>query len=61
MRYITETLGVDVNTEQWSGVDRLPYYLTDRYVFTKATLDGVPCLFMKPKGEPDTHTAIKNI
>lgn len=59
MNYIADTLGVDVNTELWNGVGGLPYYLVDRYEFMKATIDGVPCLIMKPRGEPDTLTAIK--
>jgi DNA-binding MarR family transcriptional regulator len=59
MNYITDTLGVKINIEQWDGAGRLPYYLADRYEFNRATLDDVPCLFMKPKGELDNLTAIK--
>ena len=59
MKYVADTLGIEVNTEPWAGTDGLPYYLTDRYVFSKVKLDGVFCLFMKPKGEPDTLTNIK--
>jgi len=59
MKYITETLGIKANIEPWKIADKLPYYLIDRYDFKKVILDGVVCLFMKPKGEPDTLTAIK--
>ena len=59
MKYITDTLGIETNTEPWEAADRLPYYLIDRYDFKKAALDGVVCLFMQPKGEPDTLTNIK--
>jgi len=38
----------------------LPYFLSDRYWFTKVTLDDVLCLFMKPKGEPDNLSNIKS-
>ena len=59
MRYIADMLGIEVNTKPWDGANKLPYFLIDRYDFKKATLDGVPCLFIMPKGEPDTLTAIK--
>ena len=59
MQYIANTLGVEVNTEPWEGKSKLPFFLIDRYYFNKAVLDGVSCLFMKPKSEPDTLTAIK--
>ena len=59
MKYIADTLGIEVNTEPWDSVDKLPYFLFDRYEFMKATIGGVPCLFIKPKGELDALTAIK--
>ena len=59
MKYIEDTLGVEVNTMPWDGVANLPYYLVDLYEFTKATIDNVPCVFMKPKKELDTLTALK--
>ena len=59
MKYVTDALGVEIKIEPWLGTGRVPYYLVDRYEFSKAALDGVPCLFMKPKGELDTLSAIK--
>jgi hypothetical protein len=59
MKYVTDALGVEIKLEPWLGIGKMPYYLVDRYEFNKATLDGVPCLFMKPKGELDTLSAIK--
>jgi len=59
MDYIANTLGIEVKGETWDGVAGLPYYLNERYQFTKVTLDGVLCLFMKPRGEPDTLSNIK--
>jgi DNA-binding MarR family transcriptional regulator len=52
-------LGIELNSKPWDGADKLPFFLIDRYDFKKAALDGVPCLFMTPKGEPDTLPAIK--
>jgi DNA-binding transcriptional ArsR family regulator len=59
MKYVADALGIEVNIESWGNIAGLPYYLIDRYDFKKADLDGVSCLFMKPKGEPETLTAIK--
>lgn len=59
MQYITDTLGIKVDIEPWEGADKLPYYLIDRYEFKKVFLDGIACLFMNPKGEPDTLITIK--
>jgi len=59
MNYVADTLGVKVNTKTWLGAKKLPYYLIDRYDFKKVMLDEVECLFMKPKGELDTLTAVK--
>ena len=59
MKYIADTLCIETNAEPWDGTDGLPYYLNDCYGFVKVTLDNVPCLFMKPKGELDTLTNIK--
>jgi len=59
MKFITDTLGIEAHAEPWEGVGKLSYYLVDRYEFRKAVLDGIPCLLVKPKGEPDTLTALK--
>lgn len=59
MKYIVETLGIEAYVEQWDGISKLPYYLIDRYIFKKAELDGISCLFLKPKGELETINAIK--
>ena len=59
MKYIAETFGIDIHAAAWDGAAKLPYYLCDRYDFKKVTLEGVSCLFLIPKSEPDTLTAIK--
>jgi len=59
MKYIKNTLGIEVIFEPWDGMNKLPHYLNDRYIIKKMTLGGVNCLFMKPKGELDTLTAVK--
>jgi DNA-binding MarR family transcriptional regulator len=59
MKYVAETLGVEMNTAPWDGAGSLPYYLVDRYEIKKAVIDGIPCLIMKPKSGLDTLSAIK--
>lgn len=59
MDYISATLGIEIKSRSWDGEGALPYYLIDRYGFTQVTLGGIPCLFMKPTGEPDTLSNIK--
>lgn len=59
MKFVADTLGVKVNTEPWGGAAGLPYYLVDRYTFSKAVFDGVTCLIMKPKGELDVLPHVK--
>ena len=59
MNYLTETLGIEAQTELWISATGLPYYISDRYEFKKVALEGVPCLFMKPKSELDTLNALK--
>ena len=59
MKYVADTLGVEVSAEPWGGAGKLPYYLVDRYEFKKAAFNGVPCLLMKPRGELDTLATIK--
>jgi len=59
MKYIVNTLGIEAITEPWHGENILPYYLIDYYDFKKVMLDGVACLFMKPKSEPESLKRIK--
>jgi len=59
MKYVSDTLGVEISTEPWASTGSLPYYLVDRYEFKKAMIDSVPCLFMKPIGEFETLPAVK--
>jgi len=59
MKYLENILGIKTNIEPWHGAAKLPYFLSDGYTFTKTTLAGVPCLFMKPKDELGTLTAVK--
>lgn len=54
-RYIHETLGVSVKTRAWSGADRLPHFLRERYRFAQAELLGLHALLVidtNPEEQP---------
>jgi len=36
MKYVADTVGVEVSAEPWGGADKRSYYLIDRYEFKKA-------------------------
>lgn len=57
--YIEDTLGVAIRTIPWNGISKLPYYITDSYDFRKADINGVHCLFMKPRATLDTLSSVK--
>ena len=59
MKYITDTLGVAVKEEFWNETGSLPIFLPNAYEFRKASLDSVPCLFVKPKGELPSIPVLK--
>ena len=44
--YLDQTLGEKVTLRPWSGADRLPLYLRDRFVFREGMLFDTPVLFM---------------
>lgn len=59
MEYLEKVLGIKVYRSEWNEENKLPYYLTDRYRFELARIDGITVLIVKPQGELDTVNAIK--
>jgi len=57
MKYIADTLGIEITGEPWDA--SLPLYLTDNYTFHSLKLGNLPCLFVKPKSELSTINAVK--
>jgi hypothetical protein len=45
-RYVHDALGVSVKPTPWSGADRLPHFLNDRYEFAQAELLGLHVLLV---------------
>lgn len=59
MEYITKVLGLKVTRSKWEEETILPYYLINEYQFELVTIDGIPCLVLKPIGELETINAVK--
>jgi DNA-binding MarR family transcriptional regulator len=59
MKYISETLGVTVKTEQWTEFMGMPFFISNNYDIYQTTLGSVPCLFVKPKNELPGIPALK--
>jgi DNA-binding MarR family transcriptional regulator len=57
MKYIADTLGINVNYKPWN--ECVPFYLADWYTFQRASLGGVECLFVQLKSELPALDAIK--
>jgi hypothetical protein len=45
-RYVQDALGVSLKTTPWSGADRLPHFLRERYKFAQAELLGLHALLV---------------
>jgi DNA-binding MarR family transcriptional regulator len=59
MLFLSDALGVSVVSEQWNGVDSLPYYLSETYDFRKVAFSNdVVCIFAETRGEVPTVSAI---
>ena len=57
MKYIAETLGIEITDEPWDA--NLPFYLSDSYTFQRLKLGNAPCLLIKPKSELLAISAVK--
>ncbi len=62
-RYVHDVLGVAVKTKPWSGADRLPHFLKERYRFAQAEVMGLHSILIidaNPE-EPSPATVRKHI
>lgn len=53
MEYIEKTLGMSVIYEPWCHLNKMPYFITDRYGIQKVTIGKVRSLFLYPKTDLD--------
>ena len=56
MDFIEKVLGLHVSRQPWENIQKMPYYIQDRFSVEKVTLDDLETLFLYPKNELD-HTA----
>lgn len=56
-RYVHETLGISMKPRSWSGTERLPHFLRERYDFAQAELPGVRALLVIDTGPEDQSPA----
>ena len=56
MEFIEKVLGLRVSRQPWEHLQKMPYYIQDRFTIEKVTLGSIATLFLYPKSELD-HTA----
>jgi hypothetical protein len=55
---LANILGIKITSVPWDGADKLPFALNELYVFRKAMLGDVLCIFAEPKGDVPTIQAL---
>lgn len=56
MEFIEKVLGLSVLRQPWEHLQKIPYYIQDRFTIEKVVLGNIATLFVYPKTELD-HTA----
>lgn len=56
MEFIEKVLGLDVSRQPWEHLQKMPYYIQDRFTIEKVALGNIATLFIYPRTELD-HTA----
>lgn len=51
MEYIERVLGLKTSRQQWQHLQRMPYYIQDRFNIEKVMLEDFPALFVYPQTE----------
>lgn len=59
MKYLTDTLNLKIEYQDWKNAVNLPYMITDRYHFKIALLDKKKVLFAYVNGETEPVSTIK--
>lgn len=59
MEYIEQTLGLRVIRQPWEHIQKMPYYIQDRFDVEKVILENVTALFLYPKTELDHIAALQ--
>lgn len=56
MEFIEKILGLDVSRQPWEHLQKMPYYIQDRFTIEKVALGNIATLFIYPRTELE-HTA----
>ena len=59
MEFIEKVLGLSVSRQPWDHLQKMPYYIQDRFSIEKVTLDNIETLFLYPKTELDHTVALQ--
>lgn len=59
MEYLKKILNVDVTYAKWGEEGSLPYFLSERYKFEVASINGLKTLFVYPLGEVEAISSVK--
>ena len=46
VEYIERVLGLDVSRQPWDHLQKMPYYIQDRFTIEKVTLGNLETLFL---------------
>lgn len=53
MEFIEKVLGLRVSRQPWEHLQKMPYYIQDRFAIEKVALGNIETLFLYPKAELD--------
>ncbi len=59
MEYIERVLGLNVSRKPWDYLQKMPYYIQDRFLIEKIALGNIAALFLYPKTELDHMAALQ--
>ena len=59
MEFIEKVLGLRVSRQPWEHLQKMPYYIQDRFAIEKVALGNMETLFLYPKAELDHMAALQ--
>ena len=59
MEYVKRVLGLNVSRQPWKHLQKMPYYIQDRFTIEEVTLGNIVTLFLYPKTELDHMVALQ--
>ena len=59
VEYVERVLGLNVSRQPWEHLQKMPYYIQDRFTIEEVTLGNIVTLFLYPKTELDHMVALQ--